>query len=57
MIKYVGSQIILSGSTGSSFNDKMNKPDKEIMIKRNKYFNQIDSKLIVKTVDGKIYIK
>jgi hypothetical protein len=57
MIKYENNQIILSGSTAISFHDKLYNPKKETIEKRKKYFDEIKSTLIVKKVDGKIFIK
>jgi hypothetical protein len=57
-IKYEHSEIILTGSTGRTFNEKMHRPKIETFIKRDAYFKEIDNNLKTKIVsDKKIIIK
>ena len=57
MIRHENNQVILSGNTAKAFDTKMNKPNRETIIKRNAYLKQIQNNLSIKTVNGKIIIK
>ncbi|HVJ48163.1 hypothetical protein [Desulfitobacterium sp.] len=57
MIRYENNQIILSGKTAKSFDNKLNNPKRETIVKRDIYFKEIKNNLSVKTVNGKTIIK
>ena len=57
MIRHENNQIILSGDTAKAFEHKLNSPTRDTIVKRARYFKEIQATLIVKTVNGKITIK
>lgn len=57
MIRYEENQIILSGETAKSFVDRLNNPSEDIIRRRKQYFREIESSLMVRKADGKIFIR
>lgn len=57
MIRHQNNQIILSGNTAKAFDHKLNRPNKDTIIKRVRYFKEIQTNLSVKNVNGRIIIK
>ena len=57
MIRYQDNQVILSGHTAKTFDHKLNNPHRDIVIKRDRYFKEIETSLSVKNINGKIIIK
>lgn len=57
MIRHQDNQVILSGRTAKAFAHKLNNPNKDTMVNRERYFREIQTSLSVKTVNGKIIIK